>query len=62
VLPDLRESQSLENMTDSQIDDLLGFAPVRKSDVPEWTPYVLIALLIFALGETVWAWYCGRAW
>ena len=62
VLPDLHESESLETMTDPQIDELLGFAPVRKSDVPEWTIWFLLALLIFALGETAWAWYCGRAW
>jgi len=75
VVPDLRESESLDSLRDEQIDDQLGFKPVHLStgfdgsaftgaerSRKEWTIWVLTALLIFALGETLWAWVCGRAW
>ena len=28
----------------------------------EWTVYVLVALLLFLVVESVWAWVCGKAW
>ena len=74
-IPDLRESDSLESLNDEQIDDQLGFKPIHlttgfdgtsftgtERSRKEWTIWVLTALLIFALGETLWAWFCGRAW
>ena len=73
-VPDLRESDNLEALTDDQIDDQLGFKPIHLStgfdgsafsgterSRKEWTIWALTALLIFALGETLWAWFCGRA-
>lgn len=73
--PDLTESENLESISDKQIDDLLGFTPVHlktgfdgkdftgtERSRNEYTIYFLVVLLIFALGETVWAWICGRAW
>ncbi|MCE9529567.1 MAG: BatA domain-containing protein [Planctomycetes bacterium] len=73
--PDLRESQSLETISDKSIEDQLGFVPVHlktgfdgsqftgtERSRGEWTIWFLTALLIFALGETLWAWFCGRAW
>ena len=75
VVPDLRESESLESISDDQIDDQLGFKPIHlhtgfdgaaltgtERSRKEWTIYLLVALLIFALGESFWAWYCGKAW
>jgi hypothetical protein len=75
VVPDLRESESLETLGDDQIDDQLGFKPIHlntgfdgssftgtERSRKEWTILVLVALLIFALGETLWAWFCGKAW
>jgi hypothetical protein len=75
VVPDLRESETMEPLQDSLIDELLGFKPehltsgaeatakaesVRNRN--EWTLIALLALLFFAIGETVWAWFCGKAW
>ena len=28
----------------------------------EWTEWVLVLLLLAAVGESAWAWVCGRAW
>jgi hypothetical protein len=73
--PDLRESENLEAISDEDIDKQLGFAPVHlrtgfdgsaftgtERSRSEWTIWVLVGLLIFALGETLFAWFCGRAW
>jgi hypothetical protein len=75
VVPDLRESASLETLSDGQIDELLGFRPIHlKSDGNvnvtaetertnrEWTLWLLAAVLVLAVCETVLAWFCGRAW
>jgi hypothetical protein len=75
VSPDLRESDNLESLTDGEIETLLGFKPVfiqagNGSEVAiagersrrEWTVWVLIALFVFAVGEAVFAWMCGKAW
>jgi len=75
VVPDLRESASLETLSDEQINERLGFRPVHlKSDGNvnvtaetertnrEWTLWLLVAVLVLAVGETVLAWFCGRAW
>jgi Aerotolerance regulator N-terminal/von Willebrand factor type A domain/CARDB len=74
-VPDLRESENLDTLSDEQIDEQLGFQPVHlktgfegsaftgaERSRNEWTTWVLAALLLFALGETLWAWFCGRAW
>lgn len=75
VIPDLRESETLDPLPDSQIDEMLGFKPdhlgsgseasakaasVRNRN--EWTVLALLMLLLFAVGETAWAWFCGKAW
>jgi hypothetical protein len=73
--PDLAESENLEAITDELIDKQLGFEPVHlktgfdgssftgtERSRSEWTMWALVALLIFALGETLVAWFCGRAW
>ncbi len=75
LIPDLRESETMDPLPDQQIDELLGFKPehltsgseaTAKADSirnrNEWTLRVLIALLLFALFETGWAWFCGKAW
>jgi uncharacterized repeat protein (TIGR01451 family) len=73
--PDLTESENLEALTDEQIDKQLGFEPLHlktgfdgtaftgtERSRNEWTRWALVALLVFALGEMVFAWFCGRAW
>jgi von Willebrand factor type A domain/CARDB len=75
VIPDLRESETMDPLPDQQIDELLGFKPehltagdaasaeaqsVRSRN--EWTVAALLALLLFAVCETAWAWFCGKAW
>jgi hypothetical protein len=75
VIPDLRESETMDPLPDQQIDELLGFKPehltsgddtttkaetVRNRN--EWTVTALLALLLFAVFETAWAWFCGKAW
>ena len=73
--PDLRETENLETLPDAQIDDQLGFKPIHLStnfdgstfngterSRKEWTIWVLVLLLIFAIGEAIWAWRCGKAW
>jgi hypothetical protein len=72
VVPDLRESENLDSFTDSQIDERLGFQPVHLTagrDAAalervshEWTPWLLLAVLLLAIAELVLAWWCGRAW
>jgi hypothetical protein len=75
VTPDLRESESLDSISDEQIDDQLGFKPIHlntgfdgssftgtERSRKEWTIWLLTALLIFAVGESLWALVCGRAW
>jgi hypothetical protein len=75
VVPDLRESETMDPLPDTQIDELLGFKTehlttggeamskaesVRSRN--EWTVTALLVLLLFAIGETAWAWFCGKAW
>jgi hypothetical protein len=75
VVPDLRESASLESLSDAQLDERLGFRPVHlKSDGnvnlvsvtertnQEWTLWLLAAVLALVVGEALLAWFCGRAW
>jgi len=74
VATDLRESDNLESLTDSETEDLIGFKPVMvlagggedtltaERSRREWTIWVLLFVFLFAVGESVWAWFCGRAW
>ena len=75
LTPDLRETENLEALPDEQIDDQLGFKPIHLStnfdgstfngkerSRKEWTIWVLVVLLLFAFGEAIWAWFCGKAW
>ncbi|WP_020473761.1 BatA domain-containing protein [Zavarzinella formosa] len=75
VAPDLRESETMDPLPDSQIDDLLGFKPEhlnsgeeasQKADSVrnrnEWTITVLLMVLLLAGLETGFAWFCGKAW
>jgi hypothetical protein len=75
VVPDLRESEDLESLTPSQLDERLGFKVVqlRAGDdgtlfsgaerlKREWTIWLLVGLLALTLVEPVLAWFCGRAW
>ena len=75
VAPDLRETDNLDALSDGEIEQLLGFRPVflaggsgaeraiaTERSRREWTVWVLLALFVVATGESVWAWFCGRAW
>jgi hypothetical protein len=75
VVPDLRESENLETLSDAQLDERLGFKPIHLTTgddlsvfsgterlKQEWTIWFLAAVLALALGETALAWFCGRAW
>lgn len=72
VIPDLKESENLECMTDAQVGTSLGFTPVivaatNPEDVGtqrnkrELTVWLLLALFVVACAEAAWAWHCGRA-
>ncbi len=75
VAPDLRETDDLTSMTDGEVEQFLGFKPVflqansaneqgiaNERSKREWTVWVLLALFFFVVGESFWAWYCGKAW
>lgn len=75
VTADPREAENLDAMDDAAIDSLLGFQPVHlatgidgssftgtERTKNELTTYFLMALLFLAIGEMVWAWFCGRSW
>jgi hypothetical protein len=75
VAPDLRETENLDALSDGEIEQLLGFRPVflqagsggeqaiaTERSRREWTIWILLALFALAIGESVWAWFCGRAW
>ncbi len=75
VVPDLRESQDLSLLGDAEIDQRLGFAPIHITAgvevAPqgaderwsrEWTTWFLTAVFFLAIGETLLAYWCGRAW
>jgi hypothetical protein len=71
---DLQEGLDLEALTDAQLDERLGFAPVHLTagdDLGvfaggerlkrEWAPWLLAAVLALAAFEAVFAWWCGQA-
>jgi hypothetical protein len=74
VNPDLRETENLDVMGDADVERALGFRPAiipagagteaavrdRRARA-EWTEYLLLGLLLLLVGETAWAWHCGRA-
>ncbi len=72
VVPDPRESANLESLGDRQLDERLGIL-VRHlvaggSDLSgaerlnrEYTPWLLLAVLLLAISESLLAWFCGRA-
>lgn len=75
IVPDLKESENLESLTDEEIDRRLGFRPVHLTaggDLSgtsnfdrfqqEWTLWFLLAVLALAVCESWLAWMCGRAW
>jgi hypothetical protein len=74
VVPDLRESEDLESLSDEQLDERLGFQPIHLTAGQqggsigverinrEWTLWILALVLGLALFESVLAWWCGRAW
>ncbi|MFM8274815.1 MAG: BatA domain-containing protein [Gemmata sp.] len=74
VNPDLRETESLEVISDGDLEKLLGFRPTviqaganteaavrERRTKGEWTEWALLALLFLLMGEAAWAWSCGRA-
>lgn len=75
VNPDLRETDSLESVSDSELEKMLGFRPTviqagagtetairERRTRGEWTEWVLLGLLVLLVGEATWAWFCGRTW
>lgn len=75
AVPDLRDTEDLDALSDREIDERLGF-PVHHltaGDDPgifagaerlkrEWTLWILVVVLLLVVVETVLAWYCGRGW
>jgi hypothetical protein len=75
VIPDLRESQDLDSLSNDQLDRQLGFRPihmvagVQSTEQAgadrlnrEWTTWLLMIVLFLVLAEASLAWWCGRAW
>ena len=75
VNPDLRETENLDAITDSELEKLLGFRPAiitagagtetavrERRTRGEWTHWFLLGLLFLLIGEAAWAWSCGKAW
>ena len=75
VVPDLRESETMDPLPDAadrRVARLQAGTPDERAEATakaesvrsrnEWTVTVLLVLLLFAVGETAWAWFCGKAW
>jgi hypothetical protein len=72
VTPDLRESVDLGGLSEEDIKKPLGFTPTFvvagsefkevARDTREWTVWLLFVVLFVAIGESLLAWLCGRAW
>jgi hypothetical protein len=75
VTADVRDGEQLQPASAAEIDGQLGFKPVHLTAGDEgglfgsaermkneWTMWLLAALFVLVLGETVLAWFCGRAW
>lgn len=74
VSADPVETANLDCLTDADAESLLGFKPVFlqagsgaeqaitvERTKREWTVWVLLAVFLLAVGESAWAWFCGRA-
>lgn len=75
VNPDLHEAENLDAATDDDLKSWLGHDPtvfqsgagiqdavVEQRTRREWTEWLLLALLLLLVVESVWAWICGRSW
>jgi hypothetical protein len=73
VAPDLRETDDLAVLANPELEQVIGFRPVfLDAGAPEgltterakreWTVWLLLVLFFLAVGESVWAWFCGKAW
>ena len=75
VVPDLREADNLDASSDADLEQFLGFRPVflqagsgaeqmiaTERSQREWTIWALLIVFGLAVGESFWAWMCGRAW
>ncbi|HET6572702.1 MAG TPA: BatA domain-containing protein, partial [Fimbriiglobus sp.] len=75
VAPDLRETETLDSLTDAEAEEVLGFKPVlllagtdaegtiaAERGRREWTVWVLLLVFAAAVAEAGWAWFCGKAW
>ncbi len=75
VNPDLRESANLDVATEAEMSKMLGFEPAviqagagteaavnQQRARREWTEWILLLVLLAAVGESAWAWVCGKAW
>lgn len=75
VAPDLRETEALDSLTDTEAEEILGFKPVlllagadaegtiaAERGRREWTVWVLLMVFVAAVAEAAWAWFCGKAW
>jgi hypothetical protein len=69
VVPDLRETENLDTLSDEQLDERLGFQPVHRTAGDEstavygverlhqeWGLWLLAGALLLAVGEPVLAW------
>jgi hypothetical protein len=75
VTADVRDSEQLQPASIEEIDSQLSFKPMHLTAGDEgglfgsaermkneWTMWLLAALFVLVLSETVLAWFCGRAW
>lgn len=74
VVPEPRESEDLSSFSDEKLDDMLGFTPIHMTAGAgeasstsdrlnrEWTTWLLVLVLFLAFGESLLAYWCGRAW
>ena len=75
INPDLTESDDLAVASNGDVESWCGYkVPIIEAGASlssavdqvrsrsEWTVWILFLLLFLLVGETVWAWVCGRAW
>ena len=73
MAPDLRETDDLSILLNPELEQAIGFKPVfLDAGAPEglsterakreWTVWLLLVLFVLAVGESIWAWFCGKAW
>lgn len=76
VVPDFRESNDLSSLASDKIDEIAGSDPCTVHIIAgndssifitgerlhsEWTRLVLLGVLLLAVSESLFAWFCGRA-